>query len=595
MPAFLLLALSILMVFREQQLYGKFYLYSKIQAMKIISTLCLITLAAAYQAQTCTHTILSDNFSSSAGWTMQSTGGAVAVSGGALNFNNAYSGQYNRAYKSLGTSLSDTYWKAESDFVLNNTNPSGNGAGAVPLAITAGTLDFMSYDGSQSYTETSQDGIGVVLFSASATDNNMSNWYFVIEQKKANVRTYSSGQIHASPTVSQYYLRLERTSAAAAQLSIFSDAARTTQLPGSPITFTVNASVTGLNTIQHGAITPGNTPRLLNGSIDNDLVCDNSATTSACNEVVFTDNFSSASNWTAQSASGAVSVTGGVCNFNNAHSAQYNRVYQALPVAVSDSYWKAESDVHINANASGAGAGLVAIALTAGSLDFMGYDASQSYAETTQDGIGAVLSSTSASDNNMNNWFFVIEGKKGNTRLYSSASIYASAAVSDYYLRLERTGSGNTMLSIFSDAARTIHITGSPITYTVNSAITGLNTVQHGAITPGNSPRVFSGTIDNDNICDDLMSTGIIVHGTESAPVLVYPNPFSSSAIIKPGIGLNKPVLKVMDVLGREMTIDAAYSAEGFILQKGSLSAGVYTYYIISENQETLSGKLIVQ
>jgi hypothetical protein len=195
----------------------------------------------------------------------------------------------------------------------------------------------------------------------------------------------------------------------------------------------------------------------------------------------------------------------------------------------------------------------------------------------------------------MNNWYFLIESKEGDVRTYSSSQISTSTTAADYYLRFERTGPGAAMLSVFSDAARTNHMPGSPIVFTISSTITGLNTVQHGALTPDNASRMISGTIDNDMICDDQLTTGIAESGMAGQAVAVYPNPFSDYTTIKPGVELNKPSLKVMDVIGREMTVDASYSADGFIMHKGSLGAGVYTYYIVSENQKTLSGKLIVQ
>lgn len=546
-----------------------------------------------YQAQTCNHILINDDFSSASGWTTRSSG-AVSVSGGALNLNAAQSGQYNRAYKYLATGLSDTYWKAQCDLQITAANPMGNGAGAVVMAVTADTLDFMSYDASQNFTETNQDGIAVVLFSQNATDNNMNNWYFMIEQKKGDVRTKSITQISADSAVSHYYINLERISASIVRLDIFTNAARTTHLPGSPITLGIDQSITGLKIVQHGALTNDSTSRMVSAGIDNDLICDNNTTTAVCSQGVFNDNFSSSSGWTTQSASGAADISGGLCNFNNAYSGQYNRVYKSLPVPLSDNYWKAESDLHLTANPSGNGAGAVVMALTAGTLDFMGYDATQSFTETSQDGMAVVLTSQSATDNNMDNWYFVIEGKEADTRSTSIAQISANHTMSDYYLRFERTGPSMAMLSVFTDAGRTNHAAGSPITFNISSTITGLNTIQHGAMTPDNASRMMNGTIDNDIICDDMLTTSIKENATAQG-LTVYPNPFSDRTTIKPGIELNKPVLKVMDVVGREMTVDASYTADGFIMSKGSLGAGVYTYYIMSENQKTLSGKLIVQ
>lgn len=562
--------------------------------MKAIFTFCALLAASVYQAQTCNHILINDDFSSSSGWTTQSGSGAVAVSGGMLNLNSAQSGQYNRAYKYLAAGLSDTYWKAQCDFNITTANPSGNGAGAVVMALTADTLDFMSYGASQNFTETNQDGIAVVLFSQNATDNDVNNWYFMIEQKKGNVRSSSVTRVSADSAVSQYYISLERISASIVRLDIYTNSARTTHLPGAPITLAIDQTITGLKVVQHGSLTADSTSRIVSAGIDNDLICDNNTTTAMCSQGVFNDNFNSSSGWTTQSASGAVDISGGLCNFNNAYCGQYNRTYKSLPVPLSDNYWKAESDLHLSANPSGNGAGAVVMALTAGTLDFMGYDATQSYTETSQDGMAVVLMSQSPTDNQMNNWYFVIESKEADTRTVSSAQINADASMNDYYLRFERTGPGMAMLSVFTDAGRTNHIAGSPITFSVSSTITGLNTMQHGAITPDNASRLINGSIDNDIVCDDMLTTSIKENAT-AASLTVYPNPFSDYTTIKAGIELNKPVLKVMDVVGREMVVDASYSENGFTMRKGNLGAGVYTYYILSENQKTLSGKLIVQ
>jgi hypothetical protein len=227
------------------------------------------------KSQECTK-VFTDNFSSSAGWQSQGSG-AVNVSNGKCNYANVYDGSYNRVYKSIGTTLSDNYWRAESNFTILNANPSGNGSGDIVMALTAGTLDFLSYDASQSYTETNQDGIGVIIGSmSSSTDNNINDWSFVIEAKKGNVRTWVTTGIFASLSISKYYIQLERTAKGMTQLSVFSDSTFTTNLPGSPITFAIDSTITGLTTIQHGSDTPGDQARLINATADNDFICQES-------------------------------------------------------------------------------------------------------------------------------------------------------------------------------------------------------------------------------------------------------------------------------------------------------------------------------
>lgn len=229
-------------------------------------------------ANDCQINILTDNFSSSANWQSQGNGD-VNISNGKCNFDNVYCGSYNRVYRNLGATLSDNYWKAECDFTILNTNPSGNGTSEILMALTAGNLNFMTYDSSQGYAETTQDGIAVVFQSAGITDNNIDNWYFCIQSKKGNIRiTSTPTQIYANSTINNYYMRLERTSNNTAQLSVFSNPAFTIPLPGSPVAFVIDATITGLNTVQHGTNCGAASARLINAAVDNDLICHNSNT-----------------------------------------------------------------------------------------------------------------------------------------------------------------------------------------------------------------------------------------------------------------------------------------------------------------------------
>ena len=211
-----------------------------------------------------------------------------------------------------------------------NANPSGNGTDEIIMALTAGTLDFESYDASQSYMETIQDGICVGIYSNSTTDNNINNWFFGISGKKGNVRTSTgtTSQIYANSAISNYYIRLERTANGMTQLSVFSDPTFTTHLPGSPITFAIDPTITGLNTVQHGTAVCGWTTRLINAIVDNDLICDDSSI-NTCSSIVLSDDFSSTVNWQSQ-GNGDVNINNGKCNFHNVYCGSYNRVYRNL-------------------------------------------------------------------------------------------------------------------------------------------------------------------------------------------------------------------------------------------------------------------------
>jgi hypothetical protein len=446
------------------------------------------------------------------------------------------------------------------------------------MALTAGDLDFMSSYNSGTYTETNQDGIAVILYSNSPSDNNINNWQFIIESKKGNIRTYTSYGINASSSISNYYIRLERTSGGMTQLSIYADASFTTHLPGSPITFGIDASITGLNTIQHGITTAAYAPRQLNATIDNDLICDD-FTADVCSNIILSDNFLSATNWVSV-GNGGVNISNGTCNFNNVSGGAYNKVLRDLNTTLSDSYWNAECDFLLtSANPSGHGTGAVLMALTAGNLDFM-WDL---VAETNQDGIAVVLNSDNPYDENINNWKFIIESKKGNIRTYTSTGISASSSISSYYIRLERTSSNMTQLSIYSDASHTIHLQGSPITFGIDASITGLNTIQHGVATAAYAPRQLSATIDNDLICQEKVE-GITSYKNNDQ-IIIFPNPSGNYINIKFDELSNETLKKyyIYNLQGAEVRSDMLNQFDRINIS--NLLNGTYIIKFISDNE----------
>jgi len=259
-------------------------------------------------------------------------------------------------------------------------------------------------------------------------------------------------------------------------------------------------------------------------------------------DTLFHDDFSSISSWFSQ-GSGRVNVNNGKCNFDSVYCGEYNRVYSDLGRILPMNYWKAECSFSIlEQNPEGYGTGEVVIALTAGSLDFMSYDIQQYYEETYQDGIAVVLMSDGSIDNDINNWYFMIEGKKGNYRTFDlSTVIHANSGISTYYLSLERTSANSTQLSIFSDSARTLHLQGSPVSFIINSEIEGLNTIQHGAITPGYYSRRITACVDDDFVFGHFQSTGFATDFAAGGRLNVYPNPAKDWINIQqddaPGIG----------------------------------------------------------
>jgi len=108
--------------------------------------------------------------------------------------------------------------------------------------------------------------------------------------------------------------------------------------------------------------------------------------------------------------------------------------------------------------------------------------------------------------------------------------IHANAAISQYYIRLERSSHGLTQLSVCTDPNYSNHLPGSPVMYAIEPTITGLNHVQHGTSTPGTPTRNINAKIDNDFICGDpFQPTAIHPSDDNNDGLLVFPNPSNTT------------------------------------------------------------------
>jgi hypothetical protein len=90
-----------------------------------------------------------------------------------------------------------------------------------------------------------------------------------------------------------------------------------------------------------------------------------------------------------------------------------------------------------------------------------------------------------------------------------------------YFMRLERINSTTITLNIYSDSARTTHITGSPVSATaVSSIVGGLKYLSTATNTNGSPVRTITGTIDNLSISDaswaNSASRQYVVNGTNN-------------------------------------------------------------------------------
>jgi hypothetical protein len=222
-------------------------------------------------SQTCARVVDYEDFSTSQGFTTVGAGN-VTITGGKAQWNGAICGSYDRKYRNLNDTLSNNYFKASFDFTVL-PNPVGNGPGAVLLAFTSGTEDFLTYDAAGNYAATDQDGLGVVIASPFITNSNINTWLVYLNSKEDTVRTIGASSIPLSSAITDYYLIFERLSATIVNISLYTDSLQTTLL--GQASNVVSADILDLYVMQFGASTLGWYTRQFNGSIDNVLICDN--------------------------------------------------------------------------------------------------------------------------------------------------------------------------------------------------------------------------------------------------------------------------------------------------------------------------------
>lgn len=231
-------------------------------------------------AQPCSGSLFSEDYSSASGWTwstITNQGGNITINGGTVNFNALQDDGFCRIIKAIP--VLPATWTAECSF----TASAGNSTGHSIMDFTSNSDDPISLDRSSSFSATDNHVIGVIIngiqnpngdmtVSTSPTTPN-AEWYFnALTKKGSNAINLSTGI--PVPALNQtYYIRLQRISASAGLLSIFSDSSMTTHIPKSPQCFTIDAQIQNLSFLQQGAITYGNLARVLSAKIDNVHIC----------------------------------------------------------------------------------------------------------------------------------------------------------------------------------------------------------------------------------------------------------------------------------------------------------------------------------
>ena len=190
----------------------------------------------------------------------------------------------------------------------------------------------------------------------------------------------------------------------------------------------------------------------------------------------FSDDYTTNSGWTQVGTT--ITVNSGVGGKAAAVSTLDNAgayIHKSLGVTLSDSLWYANFEFERDT----AGTNSFFFVVSAGTA--LAFNA-------TQDMLGVVADTGD-----------IRSCAKDGAAAVTNGTFMALTTDVNYFCRLERTTTTNLKLSVFSDSARTTHITGSPQNQTIGATIGSLTHLQHGSRTDGGG-GASSWRIDNTNI-----------------------------------------------------------------------------------------------
>ena len=221
------------------------------------------------------------------GWASQITPHMVYFPG-VVKFYNAADGgggDDNRIFKQLPSTLSYS-WMIDFDYNFTASNTPA----AYPLALTS-TSTNPEQQGS--------NGNAILVYHGDNSD-------------VLHLRAWTGSTVNDSPGLytgipispnTPYFVRLERNQTQL-ELSVFSNPARTVQVPGSPVTLTISNNLTSLNFVQHSTSLSSGSARTLSATVDNLQIYVKG--TNGNNKIHFQDDYSSSSGWTQVGSSVAV-------------------------------------------------------------------------------------------------------------------------------------------------------------------------------------------------------------------------------------------------------------------------------------------------
>lgn len=227
-----------------------------------------------------------------------------------------------------------------------------------------------------------------------------------------------------------------------------------------------------------------------------------------------THNYSNSTGWTQINQDGGadkIEITGGALSYTGSAGGSNNNrqtMHRAISETLSNTHWQINGKLRWTSQTGGGAFFVYAVSENTSWLN----DGS------SNDMIGLIYSFSATGR-------LAISVKDGTTATTSSF-ISSISSSTDYYWRLERLDATTTKLSVFSDSARTTHVSGSPIAFTVPSGITALDTIQHSNNFGDGTGNLFTGTVDDVTILTekDTMVTNVI--GQSYTYIDAEPNTF---------------------------------------------------------------------
>ena len=590
----------------------------------------MILFSKSFAQPTNNCTAVSDDFSNPSLWThptllpnLQNAAnfGTLSVAGGQFVFAQSRDNNMNFMYRS-GITISNTDFKANIDFRHTSNGVSAGGAGHVVLALNSDNEPFFNSTSSTGGTPMSMTPIvltpsihnGLAVTFQSNTATAPTNFFFQVYINNGGVTTTAGAPIAVGGpllggTNTDYFLELVRVGTTSGLLNVYSDIARTILINTSGY-FAIPATVINLNTVQFGTNEWQPANRMLTGKLDN-LCINNTVTTTSpnlCN--VVGDDFSNASVWAhpilssvlACNTLATMTINSGKFQFLQSRDNNFNFMNRS-GIIVSNTDFKADIDfeyISNGANAPGTmpeGPGHTILALNDGFKPF--------FSETTSIGLPGGACSPNA-------LALTVANQKGIAVTFES--IYSGAVLNlefkvytndgtgvfptvapatiavgppptggvstNYYIRLERSGTINGKLSVYSNPARTaIFLIGS-VVFTIPAAILNLNTVQMGGNEWESERHMLTGNLDNlcINNTAPLSTSNLEFNNSD---FVIFPNPANDFINISSKSIISKT--EIYDIDGRLVFFSTADKNQA-TLNIENISKGIYLLKIITEN-----------